>query len=323
MTDLSEDIGNKSKGINFETNRKITLRNIINQKQLIFMSFPLLIYIFVFAYYPIWGWLMAFQDYKPAKSIFDQAWVGFKHFKFLFSDESFLRVLRNTLGMSIINIVLGFASAIFLAIMLNEIKNTMFKRTIQTISYLPHFLSWVIAAGIISTALSTEDGIINILLMKLHIINSPILWLSEGKYFWGIVGASNVWKEVGWNTIIYLAAITGIDPALYEAADIDGAGRFRKIFSITLPGIKSTFVILLIITIGRLMDAGFEIQYLLGNGMVMDWSETIDIFVLKYGINMSNFSFATAAGIFKSVVSITLLLGANFIAKRLGEERLI
>ena len=323
MTDLSEDTGIESKGIKFETNRKITLRNIINQKQLIFMSFPFLIYIFVFAYYPIWGWLMAFQDYKPAKSIFDQTWVGLRHFKFLFSDESFLRVLRNTLGMSIINIVLGFASAIFLAVMLNEIKNTMFKRTIQTISYLPHFLSWVIAAGIISTALSTEDGIINILLMKLHVISSPILWLSEGKYFWGIVGVSNVWKEVGWNTIIYLAAITGIDPALYEAADIDGAGRFRKIRSITLPGIKATFVILLIMTIGRILDAGFEIQYLLGNGMVMDWSETIDIFVLKYGISMSNFSFATAAGIFKSVVSITLLLGANFIAKRLGEERLI
>lgn len=323
MTDLSGDIGNKFKGVKFETNRKLTLKNIINQKQLIFMSFPFLIYFFVFAYYPIWGWLMAFQDYKPAKSIFDQTWVGFKHFKFLFSDESFLRVLRNTLGMSIINIVLGFASAIFLAVMLNEIKNAMFKRTIQTISYLPHFLSWVIAAGIISTALSTEDGIINILLMKLQIIDSPILWLSEGKYFWGIVGVSNVWKEVGWNTIIYLAAITSIDPALYEAADIDGAGRLRKIFNITLPGIKSTFVILLIMTIGRILDAGFEIQYLLGNGMVIDWSETIDIFVLKYGISMSNFSFATAAGIFKSIVSITLLLGANYIAKRLGEERLI
>lgn len=321
MSDPSYNAGIKVKKI--EKNRKITMKNIINQKQLIFMSFPFLIYLFVFAYYPVWGWLMAFQDYKPGRSIFNQAWVGLKHFKFLFSDESFLRVLRNTLGMSIINIVLGFTSAIFLAVMLNEIKNMVFKRTIQTVSYLPHFLSWVIAAGIISTALSTEDGIINVLLMKLHIIGSPILWLSEGKYFWGIVGASNVWKEVGWNTIIYLAAITGIDPALYEAADIDGAGRFRKILNITLPGIKSTFVILLIMTIGRLLDAGFEIQYLLGNGMVMDWSETIDIFVLKYGINMSNFSFATAAGIFKSVVSITLLLGANFIAKKLGEERLI
>ncbi len=323
MTDLSEDMGKKLRDIKLDKNRKITLKNIINQKQLIFMSFPFLIYIFIFAYYPIWGWLMAFQDYKPARNIFDQTWVGFKHFKFLFSDESFLRVLRNTLGMSVINIVLGFTSAIFLAVMLNEIKNTLFKRTIQTISYLPHFLSWVIAAGIISTALSTEDGIINILLMKLHIISSPILWLSEGKYFWGIVGFSNVWKEVGWNTIIYLAAITSIDPALYEAADIDGASRFRKIWNITLPGIKATFVILLIMTIGRILDAGFEIQYLLGNGMIVDWSETIDIFVLKYGINMSNFSFATAAGIFKSVVSITLLLGANFIAKRLGEERLI
>ncbi|MNJ50898.1 putative multiple-sugar transport system permease YteP [compost metagenome] len=187
---------------------------------------------------------------------------------------------------------------------------------------MPHFLSWIIVTGIVATSLAS-DGVINDLLMKLHIIDSPILWLSEGKYFWGVVGASHVWKEVGWSTIIYLAAMASIDPALYEAADIDGANRYHKMWNITLPGIKPTIVILLIMSVGHILEAGFEVQYLLGNGLIVDWSETIDIFVLKYGIAMGNYSLATAGGIFKTVVSITMLLLANWTAKRLGEERLL
>jgi putative aldouronate transport system permease protein len=159
--------------------------------------------------------------------------------------------------------------------------------------------------------------------MRLHLIDSPILWLSEGKYFWGIVGGTTVWKEVGWNTIIYLAAMASIDPALYEASDIDGANRYQKMWNITLPSIKPTIVILLIMQVGHILEAGFELQYLLGNGLVVDWSETIDIFVLKYGIAMGNYSLATAGGIFKTVVSITMLLLANWTSKRLGEERLL
>ncbi|UUZ94126.1 ABC transporter permease subunit [Paenibacillus sp. P25] len=275
--------------------RTFTWAVVRSQKQLIFMSVPLLLYIILFAYVPVWGWLMAFQNYKPAKRFFDQEWVGFRHFKFLFTDDTFLRVMRNTVAMSLINLVLGFLSAIILALLLNEIKNVLMKRIVQTISYLPHFLSWVIAAGIVATSLSI-DGIVNTVLLKLHIVDEPVLWLSEGKYFWGIVGASNIWKEVGWNTIIYLAAIASIDPSLYEAADIDGANRYQKMRYVTLPGIKSTFVILLIMSIGHILDAGFEIQYLLGNGLVADWSETIDIFVLKYGIAQFNYSMATAGG---------------------------
>ncbi|MBP1966136.1 ABC transporter permease [Paenibacillus aceris] len=301
----------------------LSWKTIKNQKQLIMMSFPILIYILIFNYVPIWGWLMAFQNYRPALKFSKQQWVGLKNFKFLFQDDTFLTVLRNTLAMSIINLVLGFATAILLALMLNEIKVRFWKRSIQTISYLPHFLSWIIAAGIVATSLSIDDGIVNQLLMKLHIIKEPVMWLSEGKYFWGIVGLSNVWKEVGWNTIIYLAAITSIDPSLYESAGIDGANRYQKILYVTLPGIKSTFIILLIMNVGHILDAGFEIQYLLGNGLIVDWSQTIDIFVLKYGIALGNYSLATAAGIFKTVVSIVLILIANSTAKRLGEERLI
>lgn len=308
--------GRKPKG------KPITWELIKAQKQLIFMSVPLLAYIVLFAYVPIWGWTMAFQDYKPAKSFGEQTWVGFKHFKFLFTDDNFMRVLRNTVGMSVINLVLGFTTAIILALLLNEIKKVFWKRTVQTISYLPHFLSWIIVTGIVATSLAS-DGIINDLLLKMHLIDEPIVWLSEGKYFWGIVGASHVWKEVGWNTIIYLAAMAAIDPALYEAADIDGANRYQKMWRITLPSIKPTIVILLIMSIGHILEAGFEVQYLLGNGLVVDWSETIDIFVLKYGIAQGNYSLATAGGVFKTVVSIVMLLIANWTAKRLGEERLL
>lgn len=303
--------------------RKITWKTIKNQQQLLWMSVPLFLYIILFHYVPLWGWLMAFQNYKPAKKFMNQTWVGFKHFKFLFTDDAFLKALRNTIGMSLINLVLGFVTAITLAILLNEVRHAFFKRLIQTISYLPHFLSWVITAALVQMALSVDGGIVNIVLMKFRVIDVPVSWLSLPHYFWGIIGAANVWKEVGWNTIIYLAAMAAIDPNLYESASIDGADRYQKIWYITLPGIKATIIVLLIMSIGHIMDAGFEAQYLLKNGLVADWSDTIDIFVLKYGIAQSNYSLATAAGIFKSVVNISLLFMANFLAQKIGEERLM
>ena len=161
------------------------------------------------------------------------------------------------------------------------------------------------------------------MLMKLNLIEEPILWLSKGEYFWGVVGTSTVWKELGWNTIIYLGAMSAIDPALYEAAEVDGAGRFKKMWHITLPGIRPTIIILLILSVGRILEAGFEVQYLLGRSLTMDWAETIDLFVLNYGMELGNFSLATAAGIFKSVISIILIFSANTISKRLGQERMI
>lgn len=305
--------------------KRSTWRTIVKQKQLIFMSFPLLIYIFIFNYLPLSGWIMSFQKYRPGpgRSIFNQKWVGFDNFEFLFTDDSFIRVLRNTISMSCINIVLSFVTAIGLALLLNEVRNLTFKKTVQTISYLPYFISWVIACSIIAQSLSTENGIVNILLMKLHLIKEPIMWLGEGKYFWGIFGIGNIWKNVGFNAIIYLGAMTSIDPNLYEAADIDGAGRLRKMWNITLPSIKSTIVVLLIMNIASVLNAGFEFQYLLGNGLNIEWSETIDVFTLRYGIAKGNFSLATAAGMFKTVVSIILLFGANWVCKLLGEERLI
>jgi len=302
---------------------RISWKILRNQRQLLWMSVPLLAYIVLFTYVPLWGWTMAFQDYKPAKAFADQIWVGGKWFEFLFSDDNFLQVLRNTLAMSLINIFLGFVTAIVLALMLNEVRKMFFKRTVQTITYLPHFLSWVIVAGLVSNALSTNGGIVNVVLMNLGLIQEPILWLSIPEDFWGIVGITNVWKEVGWNTIIYLAAISAIDPCQYEAAEIDGCNRYGKMWYVTLPGLKPTIIVLLIMSIGRVLDAGFELQYLLGNGLVIDYSQTIDVFVVRYGMESGNYALATAAGMFKSVVSILLVFGANWLAKRLGEERLI
>ena len=299
------------------------IRKAFDQRQLVLMSLPLVLYVLLFSYVPIWGWTMAFQNYKPARSFFQQEWVGLRWIKFLFSTPEFLRVLRNTLAMSLINMALGYVTAIVFALFLNELKKVGFKRVVQTVSYLPHFLSWIIVTGLVATMLSVENGAVNDLLVGLKIIKEPILFLSKPNYFWGIVGVTYVWKEVGWNTIIYLAAMSGIDPALYEAAEIDGCNRYHKMWFITLPGIKATIIILLIMSIGHILDAGFELQYLLRNGLIQDVAETIDIYVLEYGIKMSNFSLATAAGMFKNLVNITLIFAANWIARRSGESRLI
>lgn len=313
----------KNLSLNVETNPKKNLfKRMTKQKTLIIMSIPFLIYVFIFNYVPLAGWLMAFQKYKPAKGLFDQTWCGFEQFKFLFSDPTFFKVVRNTLAMSLINLTLGFICSIGFALLLNELRNLLAKKFIQTVSYLPHFLSWIIVTGIVADVLSTDGGIINQLLVSLNIINQPINFFAHTKYFWGIVGLSNVWKEVGWGSIIYLSAITAISPDLYEAAEIDGAGRFQKMLHVTLPGIKSTIFILLIMNIGNILNAGFEVQYLLGNGLVQEVSQTIDIFVLKYGISLNNYSLATAAGIFKSLISVSLIFIANRFAKSAGEERL-
>ncbi len=297
-------------------------KRLMQQKQLMWMSVPMLLYIFLFNYFPLWGWITAFMDYEPALPLFQNEWVGLKNFEWLFGKPEFIRAIRNTFAMAAINLVFGFVFPILLALFLNEIKNVRFKRTVQTVTYLPHFLSWVIVVGIAQTIFSS-DGAVNQLVMGLGISDQPIFFLGEGRYFWWLVGVINVWKECGWNTIIYLASMASIDPALYEAAEMDGAGRFRKMLHITLPGIKSTFVVLLIMNIGHLLEAGFEIQYLMGQNVVMDWSQTIDIFALKYGITKGQYSRAIAAGMFKSVVSIVMMLGANFTARRLGEDTLL
>jgi len=292
------------------------------QRQLVWMSVPIILYIILFTYIPLAGWTMAFQNFKPFKAFNQQQWVGLQWFKTLFFDEQFAMTMRNTIAMSMINLVMGFFFAISLALLLNEVKTQSIKKITQTISYLPHFLSWVVVASIVSTMLSS-DGIFNIIFMKLGILKQPVVWLGVPKAFWWILGFSNVWKEIGWNTIIYLAAMAAIDPTLYEASEIDGCNRLSQMWHITLPGIKSTIVVLLIMNLGWIMESGFEAQYLLKNGMNQDYSWSIDIYVVNYGLRAGNYALATAGGMFKSVVNILLLLTANFISSRLGEEKLI
>ena len=304
-----------------EPKTKITWAEIKRQKVLLIWAGIITLYGVIFYYLPLAGWAMAFQNYKPKDGILHSQFIGLEKFKMLFSDATFLRVIRNTLAMGVINLVVTFVTAIAFAILLNEVRNRGGKKVVQTISYLPHFLSWIVVTGILHDMLS-GTGIINELLMNAHLITQPINFFAHEKYFWPIVAFANVWKETGWNAIIYLAAITSIDPSLYEAAAIDGAGRWGKIKYVTLPGIKPTIIILLLMNVGNVLNAGFEIQYLLGNGLVQRVSQTIDIYVLKWGISQGDYAIGTAAGIFKSLVSIVLIVVANQIAKRNGEERL-
>lgn len=292
------------------------------QRYLMLMSLPFVIWCIIFSYLPILGWIMAFQNFKLKSSLsasfFQAEWVGMLHFQELFRDERFYTALRNTLGMSLLGITIGFVIPILFAILINELRNGFFKRAMQTISYLPHFISWVVAAGMITQMLSA-NGPVNDLLLTLGILQSPVPFLGIGELFWGIITLSDIWKEVGWNAIIFLAAIAGVDPALYEAAEVDGAGRFRRIRHITLPSIMNVIIVILIMNIGWLVNVGFERQMLLGSPQIREWAEVLDVYVLRFGIGMGRYSYGTAIGIFRSLVSIFLLYAANHIAKRMGK----
>ena len=298
---------------------RFSKKEVKRQWPLLLWSLAFFAYGILFNYIPLAGWVMAFQNYKPKTGLLHSKWIGMEKFKFLFSDKNFILDIRNTLAMGILNLVATFVMAILFAILLNELKSRGGKRVVQTISYLPHFLSWIIVTGILHDALSAS-GIVNELLGYLG--QPTINFFAIPKYFWGIVAFANVWKETGWNAIIYLAAITSIDPNLYEAAEIDGAGRWGKIRHITLPSLRPTIMILLLMNIGWILNAGFEVQYILGNGLVKRVAETIDIYTLTWGISQNDYSLGTAAGIFRSAVSIALILISNYVARKTGENKL-
>jgi putative aldouronate transport system permease protein len=309
-------------GILMAASKRPWWRKAINQRYLYLMSIPFVIWILIFEYVPIWGWSFAFQDYKLGRGFFDQEWVGLKHFVAVFQDTRFWTVFRNTLAMSIMEIIVGFTLPIGLALFLNEMRNGPFKRFVQTVSYLPHFVSWVVVAGIVIQALSVENGPVNQLLLALGLVDRPIHFMTRPHLFWFISTGANTWKTLGWSSIVYLAAISGINQDLYDAATVDGCGRFRKMWNVTLPGIASTIMVLFIMAIGNLNKAGFEKQLLLGNPIVVEFSEVIPIYVLRYGIGMGRYSFGTAVGVFQSVTSIILLVSANTIARRVRKEGL-
>lgn len=300
----------------------ITLKMILKQKQLILMTIPFVLYVLLFNFAPLTGWIMAFQNYKPAAGS-NQIFIAWNKFTYLLTEKDFLMAFRNTIAMSLINLILSFACAIGFALLLNEVVNIKGKKLVQTISYLPHFLSWIIVAAIVRNVLTVDGGILNGLLVNLGIIDAPINFFANEKYFWWIIGFSVIWKETGWNSIIYLASITSINPDLYEAASIDGAGRFRKMFHITLPGIRSTIFVLLIINLGMITNSGFEAQLQLKNDLIKNTAEVIDTYVLNKSFTQgADFSIGTAAGIFRSVISILLVSIANRTAKAFDQERL-
>ncbi|GAA0353720.1 ABC transporter permease subunit [Alkalibacterium iburiense] len=298
--------------------KKITWKAIKQQKLLVALSIPFVIWLAIFAYAPLVGWLVAFQNYRPQNGFFASEWVGFEHFRVLFNDSLFYTALKNTIGMGGLGLIFGTSSAIVFALLLNELRFTRFKKITQTISYLPHFVSWVVVANLVTTVLS-NSGVVNNLLQAVNLIDAPINFMARPGMFWGIVTSAEVWKSTGWNAIIYLAAMTAISEEMYEAATVDGASRLQKMWHITLPSIKPIIVLLLIMSIGNIINIGFERQMLLGNNIVADAAIVIEKYALDYGIGMFRYSFGTAIGIFKSAISITLIFTFNAIAKKTSD----
>lgn len=305
---------------------KSAIKKYVLQWDLQLMIIPALLFVALFQYLPMWGILMSFQDYNLIKGFMASDWVGIKHFRMFFEAPEFWNIMRNTLVISLLKLAFSFPAPIVLALMLNELKYVAFKRTIQTVSYLPHFISWVIVSGLIFSLLAVDNGSVNGLLEKLGLIEEPVNWMSIPKYFWGIVVVADIWKNIGFGAIIYLAAIAGVDPHLYEAADMDGAGRFRKMISITVPSIAPVIIILLILEVSKILNAGFEEILLLtnrgSNAILRPVSEIIDTYVYRIGIENARYSYATAVGLFKAVLSVSLLVIANSIARRMGRSSL-
>lgn len=300
--------------------QKFSLQLMYKQRYLLLMSVPFVIWLIVFKYIPLWGWTMAFQDVKPATfalSFFEREFVGFNNFTKAFSDRIFVQTMINTIALSVLGIALGTISAITFALMLNELRYVKFKKITQTISYLPHFVSWVVIASIAKMVFN-DGGMLDTLTgknLKLMSTNSAL--------FWVVICIINVWKEVGWDAIVYLSAMAGIDQGLYEAAKVDGANRLQRIWHITLPGIKPTVVVLLIMSIGSALNVGMERQMLLSNAIVQDHAMVLSWFAYLRGIGNNNYGVGTAIGMFQSLVGITLLLIANKIAGWLGENKLV
>lgn len=297
-------------------------RQIKKERQLWLLSLPIIVWVATFAYYPMYGIIIAFLKYIPGKPFLDCEWVGLQYFGQFFTSPDIGMVMRNTLAISALDMVFGFPAPIILAILLNELAFKKFKRFAQTVSYMPYFVSWVVVANILFTLLST-DGTINKLLMDVGLIKSSVGFLNTGTYFWWLITFSNIWKGIGWGSIIYLSAIAGIDAELYQAGAVDGLGRFGMIWHITLPGIKATILLLFILQIGGVLNAGFEQQLLIGNAQTRDYYEVIDTYIYKYGFQLGRYSYGAAIGFMRSLLSLALVLVANKISSKVTKLSII
>jgi putative aldouronate transport system permease protein len=279
-----------------------------------------IVYFLLFKYVPMYGITIAFKNYNMFKGVFRSPWAGFAAFREIFAMREFYRAIKNTIVLNGLDLLIGFPAPIVLALLLNELRSPRYKRVSQTILYLPHFLSWVVIGGIVYQVFAPSYGIVSSVFRAVGL--KPLPFLTSGPYWVATYVGVGVWQNIGWGSIIYLAAISGINPELYEAADMDGAGRLRKMGSITLPGIKATVVILLVLNVGRIANIGFDRPYVLGNQLVMESQDVISTFVYRVGIQSIRFTIATAVGLFQSVVGLAFLLSANLIARTTGETGL-
>jgi putative aldouronate transport system permease protein len=291
-------------------------------RYLYLLALPGLLYFIVFSYLPMWGVVIAFKDYRLFRGLAGSPWVGLQHFQFFFTSPNFPRLLRNTLIISGLNLLLQFPAPIILALLLNELRNGIFKRFVQTVSYLPHFISWVVVGGLLIYTFSQSMGVVNIQLQHMNL--EPWIVLGNKSTFYGLVVGSGIWKEVGWGAIIYLAAMAGINPELYEAATVDGANRLQRVLYITLPGISAVITILLILQISSILNTDFlQILILQGSdASLYDVGDVIDTWVYRAGFLKSQLSLATAVGLFKGVIGLVLVFFANKVANRLTGQGL-
>ncbi len=292
------------------------LKRMLKQWDLQIMALPGVIWMFIFNYIPMYFIVIAFQRYSVAKGIGGSEWVGLDNFIEFFHDDRFNLVIWNTIGLNLYRLAICFPAGIIFALLLNEVSSMKFKKLVQTFSYLPHFLSWVIVSGIMFNWMS-DTGMLTDLLVKMGIIEEAYHMFGTTDGFWTILVSAELWKELGWSAIIYIAAISGIDPTLYEAASIDGAGRFRKIWNITLPSIQGTISVLLVLNISNLLGSNFDQLYVFMRSTLYDAIDVIDIYAYRMGIGSGRLSYATAIGLMRSVVAFMLLYGANAASKKL------
>lgn len=305
--------------MDFKTRCQMTMRDMVKYRWLYFLLIPGILFFAIFKYVPMYGLKIAFMDYNQYNPAASQ-WVGLAQFVKLFSKRSFLPVLRNTIVISLLKLIIGFPIPIILALMMNEMRSLKFKKVSQTLLYLPHFISWVILAGIIMTLLDPDNGLITEWILRLT--GEKVMVLTNQKWFVPMLIVTDIYKGMGWGTILYFAAISGIDPVLYEAASIDGAGKWKQMLNITLPSIIPTIVVCFIMNCGNILNAGFDQIFMLYSSHVYDVADIIDTYVYRIGIVNADYSFSTAAGMFKSVVALILIVTVNQIAKKTGNEGL-
>jgi len=298
--------------------RKTRRRTSWKDWDLYMLMIPGALFFILFKYLPMWGIIISFQDFNPFSGIWKSEWVGLKHFETLLQYDGFWRIFSNSIILSMLNLIFFFPVPIILALMLNEVRKKAFRNTIQSIIYMPHFISWVVVAGISYLLLGTQGGIINEFIVKAGW--EPINFLTSSDWFRTLIVSQSIWKEAGWGTIIFLAALSGVDPQLYEAAVMDGAGRWRQIWHITLPAIRSTIFILLILRLGHILDNGFEQIFLMLNPTTYDVGDVFETYVYRTGLVGGKYSYTTAIGLFKSAIGLLMVVAANRLAKRFGEE---